>query len=239
MRFVRVLPLLLVPTCIDYRFVGPAEPGEAELHLAVHVQHTDTLTLALYGFFTSGAGASGAVRTLTDSTMLLQDQITPPEIVEMSRLRYTWQAQFVDVLVAPDSARARGPIIEGDAIPPTMWLPVTRRLQPLRLEHPVGSDLILELLSVPVPQTLSRMFGQWFLDIERGTEQILTLSSDGSPPSRLRLEWAWLEQSVAPGDTLSATLVLSDRYEVTASPYRTQVSRQTELFWRIMIVPAP
>lgn len=235
------LPLLLLfsSTCLDYELVGPAAPGEAQLQLAVHVQHADTLTLALYGFFTSGAGASGAVRTLDDSTMLLQDQITPPEVVETSRLRYTWEARFPDALDAPDSARARGPIIEADAPPPTMWLPITRRLQPPRLEHPVGSDLILELSSIPVPQTLSRRFGQWFLEIERGTAQILTLSSDGSPPSRLRLEWAWLEQSVVPGDSLLATLVLSDGYEVAASPYRTGVSRQAQLFWTIILVSPP
>ena len=241
MKLARTLPMLLVisATCVDYELVGPAAPGEAELHVFLDVKHAETLTLTLYGFFRSGAGASGAVRALADSTMLLQDQITPPDIVEPSQLRYTWQAQFVDALVAPDSARARGPIIEADAPPPTLWLPVMRRLQPLRLEHPVGSDLILELSSVPVPQTLSRMFGQWFLDIERDNAQILTLRSDGSSPSRLRLEWAWLEQSVVPGDSLSATLLLSDTYEVTASPYRTNVSRQAQLFWTIILVSPP
>jgi hypothetical protein len=238
MRFLRALPLLLLPTCVDYRLVGPAPPGEAELHLVVDVLHADTLTLALYGYFTSGAGASGAVRTLADSTMLLQDQITLPEVIGASQLRYAWEARFQDAFIAPDSARARGPIIETDAPPPMMSVPVMRRLQPPRLQHPIGSDLILELSSIAVPEPLTRIYGQWFLEIEDGTRRILNLGSNGLPPSQLRLEWAWLEQSLVPGDSLSATLVVQDGYEVADSPYLTNVSRQTQLVWTISIVQA-
>lgn len=244
MRLSRALPLLLLlpSTCVDYKLVGPASPGEPALHVSVDVSHDDELTLGLVGWFSTGTSVGTTVRELADSTMVLQDQVTAPEVQEGSRLAYAWIAHYFDSLTGPDSARMRGPMISSDAPPPLIVLPVPRRLLPLRQEHSVGADLILELSPTAAPERLHRISGFWQFEIEIETQadrrRVLSLDGYGIPPSRMHVPWVWLDQSVLAGDSLSATLSLLDSYEVTPSPYRTHVSRQARLLWKIMIVPA-
>ena len=243
MRLLRALPILVSATCVDYRLVGPALPAEPSLHVSVDVSHNEALTLALVGWFSTGTRAGATHRVLADSTMVLQNEVTPPEAGDASRLVYARIAHYYGDPAGPDSARVRGPIITMDAPPPTIALPVPRRLQPFRLEHTAGTDLILELSPTAVSDQLTWNFGFWRLEIELEMEdvmrEVLSLTGNGLPPSRLHVPWDWLRQSVVPGDSLSATLSMFDRLEVTASPYRTDVSRQAQLFWRIRLVRAP
>ena len=243
MRLSRTLPLLLLlSTCVDYRLVGPASPAEPVLHVLVDISHEEeALTLGLVGSFSTGTSAGTTQRVLADSTMILQNNVTMPEVRDASLLAYAWIAHYFDDPAGPDSARVRGPIIRMDTPPPTITLPVPRRLQALRLEHAVGTDLMLELSPIAAPEQLDRIFGFWQLELEidADPQRVLSLNGRGTSPSRLHVPWAWLQQSVVPGDSLSATLSLSDGYEVTDSPYRTHVSRQARLSWRIILVSAP
>lgn len=243
MRLSRALPLLLLFsfTCVDYRLVGPASPAEPALHVLVDISHDEALTLGLVGWFTTGTRAGTTERVLADSTMLLQNDVTPPQVRDASRLQYAWIAYYFGNPPGPDSARLRGPIVTMDARPPMIALPVPRRLQPLRMEHAAGTDLILELSPTAAPEQLDRVFGFWQIEIEIEPDmrRVLSLDGQGVPPSRLNVPWVWLDQSVVPGDSLSATLSLSDGYEVSASPYRTSISRQARVIWRIIVLPAP
>lgn len=237
-----VVPLLLLLGCTDFSLVGPPTNLRSGLDLFISIRHADTLFLGLNGLFEPGSGATGRPRALLDSTMLVQGQPISPQVVVGERLAYALAESYTNASDAPDSIRARGPVL---ADPPNavamVSLSFPKRVQPYRLDHVAGSDLALVVTGSAIGSEQTRTYSQWWLQIRSAGGQPRGLFSMNAPtalPAQLRLSWEWFGESVTVGDSLVVSVSFVESHDVPAAPYTTGITVFAEFQWVVHVVSA-
>ena len=184
-RAVRAAPLLLLSACLD--FAEPDIPNRAAVAvLQVNMRAFDAGVFQVDGSLLPGRDTTGFQRVVQSPFILAGGFLVEPRALGERGLR-TYSSTFQIArnatagpfdLVPPD-------VRDAGTLPPVR-LGGLRRVDPDTLFVQPGQDVLLRMDTAAVRSEPAQRFQQWFLDIRSGT-RVFRISSDGPPPSTLRI----------------------------------------------------
>ena len=178
-------PLLLLAACLD--FTDPILPNRATpAVLQVNMRAFDVGQFVVDGTLLPGRDSAGFQRVVQSPFMMAGGFVVEPKTLGERGLR-TYSSSFEIPrgatggpfeLIPPD-------VRDAGTLPPVSIVGL-RRTDPDSLVVEPGVDVLLHMDPVPVQSTPTQLTRQWFMEVRSGAS-VFRISSDGAPPSTLRI----------------------------------------------------
>jgi hypothetical protein len=227
--------LLTFAACGDFTLVEP-EQEQPFLHIHVGALSDETTRYDLNAFFFGGQQIG-----IVDQALQVEGMRIPPVVDDTRGIwSYRWQGTRTTDVGQGDLVRVALPIpASSSAAPFTITIPVTSRIDPLNVDLPRGTDLVLRVsLANRVTTGLSGGVEFWQLEVADSCWDVdsapqVSLFGRAVHPSELRIPWQWIEIA---GASTSVCFTAFSSFEVAGSPYRASVGVSARLVWRIRVV---
>jgi hypothetical protein len=236
---------ILAMACYEFALVGPEPDLQPRLFLHAAAVHDELLVYMASGVLIAGTDSEGRPRQLSDSSMQVQDQVIQPRI-NHEALSYQWSDTLTATDISPEWISIRTPaLLDQPTSSRLISIPLTTRADPFNVDLPTGENLRLGVSAPTIPATgLIARSSQWQLQLRKREVGASFLSVQGQEfvGRDLTVPWTWLEQNVAPGDTIIATLYVFGDYDPPGVPFSIDIGAFSRLVWQVRIVasaPSP
>lgn len=227
---------LVLSACWD--FVEPDFPGAgAPAVLTVDLFADESNRANVTGLLAPGLTKGGLQRRVVNDTLWIYGvPITPTNV------RPNASREYITTLEAPDLENrvleVRAPVVEEvTSPPPTRWSTI-RKLDPDTITWTRGTDLVLRIDTTLASSQPPPQIRQWFLEL-RGGARPFRVSSDGLPPTLLRIPTEWMPTPASNG-TIVASLQFYQSGQQLSGPrdFLSNVTFTFILRWIIRVNPS-
>ena len=237
LRVFRIAPLLLLAACLD--FTEPVIPNRAApAVLQVNMRAFDVGQFLVDGSLLPGRDTAGFQRVVQSPFILAGGFLVEPQTLGERGLR-TYSTGFP---IPPQATGGPFELIapsvrDAGELPPVRMVGL-RRLDPDTLVVRPGDDVLLHMDTVPVMSVPAQRSAQWFLDVRSGA-RIFRISSDGAPPSTLRIPSDFIPPSPDGRAFVSMIYFQSASVRSTAGDYIGNIVLDVRLNWVIVMRATP